>query len=141
MVIALVVAGVVVLAGVGVAVWLTVGRAGSNTVASVLSSSFPTTSRSTAGGGPTGGASAQPSPNTGGATGHAVPPATRQPTGLGNDPLENEYAQECYQGDMTSCDALYLIADDGSAYSKYADSCAGRQPEGTDQLCSDSFAD
>ena len=65
--------------------------------------------------------------------------ATEQPTGLGNDAVQNQYAQECYAGDMASCDALFIIADDGSPYSRYADTCAGRQPEGTDQLCEETF--
>jgi hypothetical protein len=68
-----------------------------------------------------------------------VPPATQRPTGLGNNAQLNQYAQGCYSGDMDSCDFLYLESDLGSSYERYGDTCAGRQPEGTSQLCSESF--
>jgi type II secretory pathway pseudopilin PulG len=130
----LIVAAVVVLAGVGVALWLTLGG-GSSTDAS--STTEATTSAAATSSG-AGSSSSSAAPTTGG-TAAGVPPATQPPTGLGNDPVENQYAQQCYRGDMASCDTLYIISDEGTPYSRYADTCAGRQPEGTDRLCEDTF--
>lgn len=133
---ALVAGAVVVLAVVGVALWLTLGRGGvsrlaDSAVRATTASSAPATSSDQG--------SSSSSANGGGASSAAIPPATLAPTGLGDDPVENQYAQECYDGDMQSCDALYIISDSGTPYSRYADTCAGRQPEGTDQLCEVSF--
>jgi hypothetical protein len=64
-----------------------------------------------------------------------IPPATIPPTGLGDDPTLNAGAQACYDGDMRACDDLYFASESGSTYRGYADSCAGRQPQGTGQLC------
>ncbi|MGY1747027.1 hypothetical protein [Blastococcus sp. SYSU D00695] len=68
-----------------------------------------------------------------------IPPATIPPTGLGDDPSLNAQAQACYDGDMRACDDLYFATESGSPYRGYADSCAGRQPEGTGQLCRNTF--
>ena len=40
---------------------------------------------------------------------------------------------------MAACDDLYLAADIGTAYSTYGDTCAGRQPEFTGELCASTF--
>jgi hypothetical protein len=43
---------------------------------------------------------------------------------------------------MASCDLLFVGTQSDpslAAYTSYADTCAGRQPEGTQQLCTDSF--
>lgn len=58
------------------------------------------------------------------------PPATLQPTGLGDDPAMDELAQECFDGDMQSCDDLFMQSDSGSTYEDYGDTCAGRQSSG-----------
>jgi hypothetical protein len=42
---------------------------------------------------------------------------------------------------MESCDLLYGASNDGSAYQAYGDTCAGRQPEGTQKLCTTVFPD
>jgi hypothetical protein len=75
----------------------------------------------------------------GGTSPGAIPPATIPPTGLGGDPALNAQAQSCYDGDMTACDDLYFATESGTPYRGYADSCAGRQPEGTGQLCRVTF--
>ncbi len=43
----------------------------------------------------------------------------------------DDVARACYEGDMQSCDDLYLESDFGSAYERYGASCAGRLPENT----------
>jgi hypothetical protein len=68
-----------------------------------------------------------------------VPPATRQPTGLGTAPTFDRLARECYKGEMHSCDVLYVLSTPGSRYEIYADSCAGRQPQDTDIYCTAQF--
>ena len=40
---------------------------------------------------------------------------------------------------MQACDDLFFQAPAGSPYEGYADSCAGRQPEGTGELCTVTF--
>jgi hypothetical protein len=43
---------------------------------------------------------------------------------------------------MAACDLLFLGTQDdpsAAAYNDYADTCAGRQEAGTDQLCTDAF--
>jgi hypothetical protein len=56
-----------------------------------------------------------------------IPAATVTPDGLGDDPDLDELAQECYQGDMGSCDDLYEQAEIDSLYGLYGGTCAGRQ--------------
>ena len=61
---------------------------------------------------------------------------------MGDDPQFNVLADECYDGDMQSCDDLYNgTLDDSSlsAYTLYGDTCAGRQDQGTRKLCTDTF--
>jgi len=62
-----------------------------------------------------------------------------QPTGLGDDPTFNQLAQQCYDGDMQACDDLYIQSEVDSPYEAYGDTCAGRQPLGTDVFCTISF--
>jgi hypothetical protein len=40
---------------------------------------------------------------------------------------------------MTSCDDLFFEADVDTSYETYGDTCAGRQPEGTGELCTVTF--
>jgi hypothetical protein len=68
-----------------------------------------------------------------------VPPATAQPTGLGTDPTFDRFARECYKGVMYSCDVLYVVSAPRSRYETYGDSCAGRQPRETDIYCTTQF--
>ena len=62
------------------------------------------------------------------------------PSDLGNDAALDTLAAACYAGDMSQCDNLFLQAVFGSDYQTYGDTCAGRQPAGTGQLCTDVFA-
>ena len=102
MIIALIVAGVLVLAGIGAALWF--GLRGDD---------------------------------------RGVPPAAQEPTGLGSDPVMDEYAQQCYAGDMEACDDLFRESPIDSAYESYGGTCAGRQPVAvSDQIyCVDAFSD
>ena len=40
---------------------------------------------------------------------------------------------------MDACDALYLSSEEGTDYRTYGDTCAGRQPAGTEFLCTVTF--
>lgn len=130
--IALVVAGVVVLAAIGVALFLVLRGTGGTPVAGpapgATRSSPPSTS------GPT-----SPSPSPDGSAG--IPPAGTPPDGLGADPVLDGYAQRCYDGDMDACDTLYDDADPGSRYATYGGTCAGRQPMDNSDFvyCTDAF--
>jgi hypothetical protein len=68
-----------------------------------------------------------------------LPPATVTPDGLGVDALLDAYARDCYEGDMEACDDLFAQAESGSLYETYGDTCAGRQPPGTNVFCTVSF--
>jgi hypothetical protein len=54
----------------------------------------------------------------------AGPPAP-PPSG---DPALDPLAQDCYQGNMDACDALFLRSEIGSPYEDYGFSCGGRLP-------------
>ena len=64
-----------------------------------------------------------------------IPPATEQPTGLGEDLTLDQLAQSCFDGDMEACDDLFDSAPIGSNYRVYGDTCAGRQQPGTFNYC------
>jgi hypothetical protein len=66
---------------------------------------------------------------------------TLPPDGLGDDGTLDDLAQDCFDGDMQSCDDLFLQADVDSAYETYGDTCAGRQPAHTGQYCRVTFPD
>jgi hypothetical protein len=125
-VIALVVAAVVVLAAVGVALWLLLGRGDAE-----ITSARPTTATSTEGAAPP----TTESPRGSG----SLPPPTLSPDGLGADPVFDQYAQDCYDGAMDACDDLFLESAKDSLYEAYGDTCAGRQPLGGDVFCTVSF--
>jgi hypothetical protein len=69
----------------------------------------------------------------------AVPPAEDEPDGLGSDAELDELAEECFDGEMQSCDDLYTRSPRDSDYEEYGDTCAGRQPPNTRRYCSDVF--
>ena len=141
-VIALIVAGVVVLADVGVALWLLLGdnddsSAASSTIPSSTTAEETTSSSyssSTSSRSSSSSTSASPAP-----TGQDIPPATLPPEGLGDDPDLDELAQLCFDGSMESCDLLFGASEAGTVYKAYGDTCAGRQPEGTQLLCTTAF--
>jgi hypothetical protein len=127
------VAGVVVLAGVAVALYLVVGPDGGSTVdasADRTRAGAATVESSTAGP-----MTAHEEPGSGA----ALPDATVTPEGLGNVPVLDVLARACYGGDMQSCDDLFDRSDAGSDYETYGDTCAGRQPTGTLAYCTDTF--
>jgi cytoskeletal protein RodZ len=141
--IALAVAGVVVLAAVGIALWILLADDGADTTAAPTSSAPGTTSSSeprtstserTTSSSPRTSATPPQSEPAG-----ELPPATVTPDGLGEDPVMDAYAQDCYAGDMVACDSLYFESEPDSAYEVYGDTCAGRQPPGTDTFCTESF--
>lgn len=70
-----------------------------------------------------------------------APPATLTPDALGADGQLDDLAASCYGGAMQACDDLYGQAPAGSAYEAYGDSCAGRQPQGSQQFCTNVFSD
>jgi hypothetical protein len=154
--IALVVAGVVLLAAAGVGLWLVVRDVGDSTTAAGSSTSASTDPSSSSSGSsspsssqssslsssPSSGRSSSPSSGRGTSappTGRAIPPATVPPQGLGNDPQLDQYAQTCHDGDMAACDTLFKQSEAASRYQAYGDSCAGRRPLGTDVSCTVSF--
>ena len=69
----------------------------------------------------------------------SLPPATEEPDGLGTDEAFDELAEDCFDGEMQACDDLYNVAEDDSDYRRYGDTCAGRQPEGTQRFCATAF--
>jgi len=71
----------------------------------------------------------------------SIPEATSEPDGLGDDPELDEYAEECYDGDMEACDDLYKESPRSSAYELYGGTCAGRQPnaDSSEVYCVDAF--
>jgi hypothetical protein len=111
-VIALVVAGVLALAAVGAALFLFLGDDRGGTAAEQRQTSS--------------GSSDLPAP-------------TSDPDGLGEDPILDDLAQSCYDGDMRACDRLYDRSDAGSDYETFGDTCAGRQPSGTFVFCTETF--
>jgi hypothetical protein len=57
----------------------------------------------------------------------SIPPASAPPEGLGDDPVLDQLAQSCYDGDMAACDTLYAQSESDSLYELYGGTCAGRQ--------------
>jgi hypothetical protein len=131
------VAGVVVLAAVGIALWLLLGDSGDTNTAADSSTTAGTSSAEESGS-----SSSRPSSSSGSSAptgGGAIPPPTLEPEGLGDDPLMDQYAQSCYDGDMAACDTLFKDSELGSDYEAYGDTCAGRQPLSTDVFCTRAF--
>ncbi|MGY1601118.1 hypothetical protein [Geodermatophilus sp. SYSU D00815] len=52
------------------------------------------------------------------------PPA--DPTGLGDDPGLDGYAQRCHDGLLAACDDLYQLSPPMSGYERYGMTCGGR---------------
>lgn len=71
----------------------------------------------------------------------SIPAAGSDPEGLGDDADLDDYAEDCYDGDMGACDDLYEESPRGSAYELYGGTCAGRQPNGdaSEVYCLDAF--
>jgi len=138
--IALVVAGVVVLAAIGVALFLVLAKGDTSTAGATATGSGASSGSSERT--PSSSASASSSADSstpGGASG--IPPAGASPDGLGDDPVLDQYAQSCHDGDMNACDTLYNDSDVGSAYETYGGTCGGRQPASNSDVvyCTDAF--
>ncbi len=145
--VALVVAGVVVLAAVGVALWLLFGDSGDPTGAAPATSAAgsaeaDSTSPERSSSKPrssTAGSAPEPAP--GSSPAGDIPPAPLPPRGLGDDPVQDGYAQDCYDGDMAACDTLFRESEADSDYERYGGTCAGRQPIEDARIvyCTDAF--
>jgi hypothetical protein len=59
------------------------------------------------------------------------------PEGLGPDPVLNEYAQSCFDGDLQACDDLLYESAPLSPYEEYALSCGGRVKQYAVMACTD----
>ncbi len=59
------------------------------------------------------------------------------PGDLGPDPVLDGYAQECFDGDLQSCDDLFTESPPLSDYEEYALSCGGRVKAWTVPLCTE----
>jgi hypothetical protein len=57
----------------------------------------------------------------------------------GDDPELDALWDACAGGDMESCDDLYFQSPFNSGYETFGDTCGGRQPEGTGNLCVTEF--
>jgi len=138
-VIALIVASVVVLAAVGVALYLVLGRDANPVAAGVGATTGTAPDQSSSAGNTKPSAEGPTTATQEPATGGALPDPTGTPDGLGDDAVLDVLAQACYAGDMQSCDDLFDQSDAGSDYETYGDTCAGRQPPGTFIYCTDTF--
>src|SRR3954468_3512052 len=134
--IALIVAGIVVLAAIGVALALLLNNNDSTDTASATATATPGTTSS-----PSAGGASPQTPSTGSPGGNGIPPAGMTPDGLGDDPTLNQYARSCYDGDMQACDERYDQSEIGSDYETYGGTCAGRQPATNSDTvyCTDAF--
>jgi hypothetical protein len=56
---------------------------------------------------------------------------------LGDDPELDELAVDCHQGDLSSCDVLYVGSPEGSLYEAYGATCGARIDQLTHRLCAD----
>ena len=54
-----------------------------------------------------------------------------------SDPELQPLVDDCSDGDMGACDELYLSSEVGSPEEEFGDTCAGRQPADTGELCAD----
>ncbi|MGY1639895.1 hypothetical protein ACI782_02025 [Geodermatophilus sp. SYSU D00703] len=138
-VIALVVAGVVVLAAVAVGLFFLLrddpGPASNATdaPASQTSSSAPETSEETPS------ESAEPSSPESSPSGEAEEAPEGQPPGtLGDDPMLDALARSCFEADWAACDELYFSSEVDTEYESYGETCGGRN-EPVFGTCSDRY--
>jgi hypothetical protein len=137
------VAGIVVLAAVVVALILILGSDNGDNAATAAGHSPGSATETDSPSREGSSSSAGPSSSSDASSGSGeIPPATVTPDGLGDEPVLEQLAQECYDGNMVSCDDLYQETKDDesyAAYTEYADTCAGRQASGTSEFCSNVF--
>ncbi|SNS50361.1 hypothetical protein SAMN04488107_2777 [Geodermatophilus saharensis] len=65
-------------------------------------------------------------PFVGGTLGEVEQSAPVAPGDLGPDPVLDGYAQQCFDGDLQSCDDLFADSPPLSDYEEYALTCGGR---------------
>ncbi len=58
-----------------------------------------------------------------------------------SDPELQPLVDDCSEGDMEACDELYFSSEVGSAEEEYGDTCGGRQPADTGELCAEQSDD
>lgn len=63
--------------------------------------------------------------------------APADPAALGADPVLAPLAAACHDGDMVTCDELYLASPTGSPYEAYGDTCGQRTT--VDEFCVDIY--
>jgi hypothetical protein len=56
---------------------------------------------------------------------------------LGDDLELDQLAVDCHQGDLSSCDDLYVGSPAESLYEAYGATCGARVDQATNQLCAD----
>lgn len=82
-----------------------------------------------------GGATPPEPPNTpedtggGGGGSGDVPEPGSSPDGLGDDPVLDALAQDCFDGDLEACDDLFIESPIDSDYETYGNTCGDRVPE------------
>jgi hypothetical protein len=68
-------------------------------------------------------------------------PDPERPVDLGDDPLLDRLADECFDGDISSCDDLYRESFLGSEYEKYGATCGERTRRGQGGGCTALYPD
>jgi hypothetical protein len=68
-------------------------------------------------------------------------PDPERPGDLGNDPFLDRLADECFDGDVSSCDDLFRESFLGSDYEKYGSTCGERTKRGQAGGCSALYPD
>ena len=68
-------------------------------------------------------------------------PEGEEPGDLGNDERFDRLADECFEGDPSSCDDLFRESDLGSEYEQYGSECGGREDEGQSGGCTALYPD
>lgn len=74
-----------------------------------------------------------------GGSGGGTTPGGGGGSSYGDDSQLDAMWDACEGGDMDSCDDLYFASPSGSEYERFADTCGGRQAEGTGNLCTVEF--
>jgi hypothetical protein len=68
-------------------------------------------------------------------------PDPERPGHLGDDPLSDRLADECYDGDPSSCDDLFRESFLGSEYEKYGGTCGERTKRNQPGQCAALYPD
>jgi hypothetical protein len=68
-------------------------------------------------------------------------PEPERPGDLGNDSLLDRLAEECFDGDPSSCDELFRDSPPGSDYEKYGSTCGERTTGGQRGGCGALYPD